>query len=410
MRILFYNHTAIVSGAERVLLLILSQLNPQEFQTEVLCPAGELQRLVTEQNVPCHIVETLEARFTWRPDLLLRYLFSFFQVMRGVRRQVKQIAPDLIHANSIRAGLVMTTATIGLRVPVIWHLHDLLPHHPISSAIRVLVLLFARLRVLAVSQATLARFRGLLLRLLSQRVPSQVLLNCADTEKFHQQPESRQALRAELGLAPNSFIVGSIGQITSRKGQLGLVRAFAEVLPEVPNAVLLIVGEPLFTDADQLYFTLLKQTANELGIATQVRFLGARNDVPVVMQALDLLVVNSLAEPCGLVVLEGMASSLPVIATAVGGNPEMIHHSMTGWLVPVNDDPALTHAIIKLARQPYTAKLLGRNARLRVSQHFTRTAYMTALENFYRASLPLEADRVTRSVTAPSSLRSHESP
>ena len=412
MKILFYNHTAIVSGAERVLLLILSQLDPQEFQTEVLCPAGELQRLVTEKNVPCHTVNTLEARFTWRPDLLLRYLFSFVQVMRGVRGQIKQIAPDLIHANSIRAGLVMTAATVGLRVRVIWHLHDLLPHHPISSAIRIFVLLFARLRVLAVSQATLARFRGLLLQIVPQRVPSEVLLNCADTEKFHPQPERRQTLQTELGLPANSFLVGGIGQITLRKGQLGLIRAFAEVLPEVPNAVLLIVGEPLFTGADQLYFTQLKQTANELGIASQVRFLGARNDVPALMQGLDLLVVNSLAEPCGLVVLEGMASSLPVIATAVGGNPEMIHHSMTGWLVPVNDDRALSHAIIKLARQPYTAKLLGRNARLRVSQNFTRAAYMTAVENFYRTSAPTETNRTARIIAATSSpsLRSHESP
>lgn len=412
MKILFYNHTAIISGAERVLSFILSQLDAQEFHPEVLCPAGALQQHIIAQNIPCHTVKTLEARFTWRPDYMLRYLLSFVQVIRSVRQQVKQIAPDLIHANSIRAGLVMSAATIGLRIPVIWHLHDLLPHHPISSAIRIFVLLVGRLRVLAVSQATLNRFQGILLRLFPQRVAGKVLLNCANTEKFYPHPISRQTLLGELKLPTDCFLVGCVGQITPRKGQLGLIRAFAAAAAEIPDARLLIAGEPLFTAADQLYQKQLQQTVNELGIANHVHFLGARNDVPALMQGLDLLVVNSLAEPCGLVVLEGMASSLPVVATAVGGNPEMINHSRTGWLIPVNDDRALTHAITKLARQPYTAKLLGRNARLRVSQHFTPAAYMKALEKFYRTSVTRETDRTTRILATASSpsLRSPETP
>ena len=384
MKILFYNHTPIVSGAERVLLLILSQLDRREFQSAVLCPAGDLQPLVEAKNVPCMVVEPLQARFTWRPDYLLRYLLSFVQVMRNVRAQVRQLAPDLIHANSIRAGLVMTAATMGWRVPVIWHLHDLLPHHPISTAIRVCVLLSSRVRLLAVSQATAQRFCGLLLRLFPRRTPSGVLLNCADTEKFQPNDESREAIRTELALQAKQFVIGTIGQITERKGQLGLLNAFAEVLPVIPHAMLLIVGEPLFTAADQQYLQRLQHTAEELGLTPHVRFLGARRDVPAVMQALDLLVVNSLAEPCGLVVLEGMASGLPVLATAVGGNPEMIQPASTGWLVPAQDNPALAAAIIKLQQTPSLRKQLGRNARLRVSEHFTMGGYLSALAQFYR--------------------------
>lgn len=383
MKLLFYNHTATVSGAERVLLLIISQLDKTEFEAAVLCPAGELQAEIQATGVPCLTVEKLEARFTWRPDLLQHYLASFVRAIWSVRAQVKAVAPDLIHANSIRAGLVMTAATIGLRVPVLWHLHDLLPHHPISTAIRWCVLLSSRVRLLAVSHATAQRFRGLLLRL--KRVPSQVILNCADTEKFQPQADLRAAMRTELHLNATVPVVGIIGQITARKDQLGLIRAFALVVRELPQAVLLIVGEPLFTTADQQYDLQLKQVVAQLGIAEQVRFLGARRDVPAVMQALDVLVVNSLAEPCGLVVLEGMASGLPVIATAVGGNPEMIHHALSGWLVPPNDALALATEILNLLRAPSLRQQLGRNARMRVIELFTIPHYMTEIKRFYFA-------------------------
>ncbi len=383
MKILFYNHTATVSGAERVLLLILSQLDRNEFTSLVLCPKGALQTMVEEKNVSCLTVEKLEARFTWRPDYLLRYLGSFFCVMRDVRKQVIRAAPDLIHANSIRAGLVMTAATIGCRVPVIWHLHDMLPRHFISTAIRWVALSSSRLRVLAVSQATAEKFRGLLLYLFPQRVPGKVILNCADTEKFQPNAASRKAIRAEFGLAESTPVIGIIGQLTKRKGQLGLLEAFALVIKELPSAILLIVGEPLFTAADEEYHQHLKRTAEELGIARQVHFSGARHDIPAVMQALDLLVVNSLAEPCGLVVLEGMASGLPVIATAVGGNPEMIYHAVSGWLVPVQDNQALAEAIVKLIQSPSHCQSLRKNSRLRVVEHFTVAAFMSAIRDFY---------------------------
>ncbi len=400
MKILFYNHTNTISGAERVLLLILSQLDPGEFQMMVMCPAGDLKRQVEEQSIPCVEVKKLEARFTWRLDLVVQYLLSFWRVMRNVRSQIKTINPDLIHANSIRAGLVMTAATIGLEVPVIWHLHDLLPHHPISTAIRFFVLLASsRIRFLAVSQATADRFRGVLLHPFNDRVSVKTILNCADTDKFRPDEKGRAAIRSELGIGQDIPVIGIIGQITERKGQLGLLHAFERVVQEFPEAVLLIVGEPQFNASDETYFQLLKQTTEKIGIAAQARFLGARRDVPAVMQALDALVVNSLAEPCGLVVLEGMASGLPVVATAVGGNPEMIHHALSGRLVPVADEQILAAEIIHLLQSPSICQELGWSARLRVSQYFTVPAYIAEIQKFYRAaskcaSLTSETSRI----------------
>ena len=387
MKLLFYNHTGTVSGAERVLLMILAQAERDDFAPVVLCPSGRLRELVAAQGVPCFTVEELQARFTRRPGQFLAYLRSFYRVIREARRAVLNIAPDLIHANSIRAGLVMTVATAGLRVPVIWHLHDLLPRHPFSTAIRLFTLSSPRLRLLAVSQAVAERFSGLTLRLFRRRVPMTVLRNAADTARFRPDAAAGQGVRAQLGLNEKGPVIGIIGQITERKGQLGLLHAFARVVRQLPQAVLLVAGAPLFTEADQQYHQRLIEMTAQTGLAANVRLLGPRDDAPALMQALDVLVVNSTAEPCGLVVLEAMASGLAVIATAVGGNPELIEHNHSGWLIPSGDEAALAAAMLKLSREPHLRAHLGENARQRVLKHFSVAAYLAGLHEFYRTTV-----------------------
>src|SRR5437667_1941607 len=138
MKILFYNHTGTVSGAERVLSMILTHLDRDHYQPVVVCPpASRMTALAEEANVRTRALAELKARFTWRLDRVARYLISFASVIQHARRIVIEEGPDIIHANSIRAGLVMSAATIGLGVPVIWHAHDILPRHPLSTAVRL---------------------------------------------------------------------------------------------------------------------------------------------------------------------------------------------------------------------------------------------------------------------------------
>src|SRR5437016_14623737 len=94
---------------------------------------------------------------------MLHYLTSFALVIRSARQIVIEEKPDLVHANSIRAGLVMSAATFGLGVPVIWHAHDIQPRHPLSSAVRLFAALRSHNHILAVSNAVAVRFRGTLL-------------------------------------------------------------------------------------------------------------------------------------------------------------------------------------------------------------------------------------------------------
>lgn len=381
MKILFYNHTGQVSGAERLLLMILAQLDRDVVDPVVVCPDQDsLAEMVTELGVPVETVGALEARFTWQVNHLTRYCKSFLGVIRQFRRRVITLKPDLIHANSVRAGLVATAATYGLGARVVWHLHDLLPRHPLSTLIRVFALLSSRTRMIAVSEAVARNFRGRFSRLLKKRVS--VILNAIDLDQFQPDQTAGRVIRQELGLREHDPLIGIVGQLTPRKGQLELLRAFAAVGTEIPEITLLIVGAPLF-NRDHEFLEVLRQSAAELEIGNRVRMLGARSDIGAIMQALDLLIVNSTNEAFGLVILEAMACGTPVLATAVGGIPEIIEHDENGWLVPPQDEKALVEAIVHLSRRPELRARLANLGREHVVAHFSAERYLPELQAFY---------------------------
>ena len=383
MKILFYNHTGKVSGAERMLLLILAGLDRSRFESVVLCPReGTLLETVRDSGFRTEACPSLEARFTLRADLLIKYLLSFWQVIRKVRGTVIEIKPDLLHANSIRAGLVATAATLGLNTRVAWHLHDLLPRHPFSTAIRTFAFLFARAQMIAVSQAVADNFAG---HFYSLRHRVCVILNGIQMEKFKVVEGLRNSTRQELRLEESDFVVGVVGMLTPRKGQLAVVENFPSILKQVPNAKLLIVGAAVF-NKDEKYAELLKRTATQLGIADRVHFLGTRDDIPALLQSLDLLVVNSSVEPFGLVLLEAMACGTPVLAAISGGIPELIQHSRNGWLIEYGDNKALSGAIVQLSQSLETRLQIAESGRRLVLETFSSSRYLKQLEQFYEAN------------------------
>jgi glycosyltransferase involved in cell wall biosynthesis len=388
MKILFYNHTGQVGGGEGMLLLILARLDRDRFDPVVICPEqGPLQNMVDQLAVPTETVTSLEARFTWRPDHLLRYLRSFMHVISQIRKSVINIKPDLIHANSIRAGLVATAATVGLETRVVWHLHDLLPHHPLSTGIRLFAFFSSRTNMIAVSQAAAGRFRGAFLPW-KDRVT--VILNAIDPGKFQANETARQEIRAELELGKDEFVIGIVGRLTAGKGQLELLRAFAQVVNENPQARLVIVGSPQF-NRDHPYSQLLKDTALKLGIDKHVRMTGERNDIPAIMHALDLLVINSAVEAFCLVILEAMVCGTPILAAVSGGIPELIEHRKNGWLLPRRDEETLAGAILELSRQPLICAQLAEQGKKHIDSRFCAERYMSELEVFYYSTSSLKS-------------------
>ena len=387
LKILFYNHTGHISGAERVLLMILGGLDRSNLDLVVLGGTdGRLLETINELGISTVGMDPLAARFTWRPDLLIRYFVSFARVICLTRAVVIKEMPDLIHANSIRAGLVMAVATVGLRMPIVWHAHDLLPRHPLSTAIRWFALASGRNRIIGVSEAVSNCFRGSLLRWFPRRAPVTTIHNAVDPERFQPDPKNRSELRRTLGIKENQLLLGTVGQLTSRKGQLELIEAFIEVARELPDAVLLIVGEPIFNRDDE-YAASLVRAARASHAADQIRFLGPREDVPALMRAFDLLIVNSRREPFGLTIVEAMLSATPVLAAAVDGIPEIVRHGESGWLIESGDRRSLAEAMLMLCQNQDLRRKLIENGRRDAIARFSIERFLNEMKSFYRVIL-----------------------
>jgi glycosyltransferase involved in cell wall biosynthesis len=249
--------------------------------------------------------------------------------------------------------------------------------------VRIFAFLCARTRMIAVSRAVAENFGGAIYGVgAGLRKRTTVILNAIDLEKFQPDQIAREQVRDELNLGERQPVIGIVGQLTPRKGQLELIRAFAQVVEESPKAALLVVGAPLF-NRDHEYEELLKDTSRGLGISEHVRLLGARNDVAAVMQVLDLLVVNSAAEPFGLVALEAMACGTPVVAAACDGLTEIIEDGVDGWLVPTGDEQTLAAAIVNLSRQPALRAQLAAQGKKHVASRFSADRYLAELQTFY---------------------------
>ena len=395
MKILFYNHTGLVSGAERSLMLAIGATDRDVFDMAVVCPAdGALMPTVRELGLEWLPIDSLESRFTWNPLSLGRYCLSVAKVKNRFGEIVRRVQPDLIHANSVRAGIVASLATSGMNIPVVWHIRDLLRRHPISSLIRRYAYGSKHTHLLAITQATADAFKGG-----SKSEKSiEVLLNAIDVQRFKFDQNVRSEMRRKFEIGKDQLVVGIVGQVTPWKGQLGLIRAFRQVAVAAPDALLLIVGSPLF-NKDKLYQEKLVSETTRLGLDERVRFLGQQENVQHVMQAFDLLVLNSWAEPFGLVIVEGMALGLPVLATNAGGVPEILKHGESGWLTPPKDDGALAGSIGTLLRNGGVRSRIGQRAKNQAWRRFSINGYASKLADYHHKVLSDHSTPATSVVT-----------
>ena len=189
---------------------------------------------------------------------------------------------------------------------------------------------------------------------------------------------------------PRLWLVGTVGRMQAVKNQVDLARAFAQALAAAPalreRLRLVMVGDgPLRAEAA----ALLAQA----GLAELAWLPGERRDVREVMRGLDCFVLPSLAEGISNTILEALSSGLPVIATAVGGNPDLIESGRTGLLVPAGDTAALARVLGALAADPARARALGLAARQQVEREFSLAAMVSAYESMYELLLTRYAAR-----------------
>jgi glycosyltransferase involved in cell wall biosynthesis len=208
---------------------------------------------------------------------------------------------------------------------------------------------------------------------------TEVIPSGVDTEIFRPRPAERDETRKRLGVPHGMPVVGTVGRLEVRKGTDVLLHAAAELKKKgLSELRVVVVGDGPLRDE-------LPALAARLGIADHVHLLGDRSDVYEVLGALDVFILPSRTEGMSNALLEAMATALPVVATAVGGNPEVVAAETTGVLVPSDNPTAMADAIARLLASPATAARLGAAARAHVEERYSAPAMVRRLETVYAA-------------------------
>jgi glycosyltransferase involved in cell wall biosynthesis len=288
---------------------------------------------------------------------------------------------QVLHGHMHRGEVVGARAAMLLeargraRPYVIGHVHSSRRRSALDQAL---------LRSLSPSIDRLVAVSGAIARKLARERPGgpsvELIYNGVDLARYDR-TEACCTLPEEYGFAPGTPLVGCVARLEAEKGHATLLDAWPRVLEIVPAARLLIVGEgslrPVLEAQAQRLGLLGEECPPGSGVGTRharpgatVVFTGQRDDVPSVTAALDCAVLPSYREAQGLVLLEAMALSRPVVASGVGGIPEVVQHGVTGLLVPPRDPVALAAAVVRVLTDHPFADTLGRAGHNAVRERF----------------------------------------
>ena len=248
-----------------------------------------------------------------------------FDELRRLAGLCQERRIDIIHTHMTRAHNFGVCLRHFCKIPCVAtaHSHIVQPHWMFND------------HVVAVSEAT-RRFQRVKNFVRENRI--ETVHGFMDYPRFAQvSSEARSRVRREWGMAETSPLLGIIGDIIPRKGQLHMVRALPQILSSFPEARLAIVGEP---KRGNEYFQKTHSEAARLGVMDRILWTGHRNDIPDVMAALDIYVLASLDEMFPVAVLEAMAAQRAIVATKVGGVPECVENNQTALLIPPEDPQA----------------------------------------------------------------------
>lgn len=189
----------------------------------------------------------------------------------------------------------------------------------------------------------------------------------------------RNKLREQLNISSDSYIIGTVGRLDYLKNQALLLQAFSQIIHHIPDAILVFVGS-----GDPKIESQLKLLAAKLDITKHTKFMGNQSNVNELLPGFDVFVLPSLTEGYSMALLEACASKLPIIATDVGGNSEIIKHEKTGLLIKSGDVNACSESLIRLYHDPELSQQLARNARAWVEQHGTIEETARKYEELYQ--------------------------
>ncbi len=374
LRLLLLTDTSILSagGSERFLRNLLSRLPPQHYDITVvqLTEAGTCNNGHPLFDVPHVHLRTLPVGAV--------YGARGWRALRELRRLVKRERFDVVqsqHEKSDLLNALMPRAKGTLRISNrrdmgfnkssrLQHLFRFINHRFDC------VVAPARPILAGLGDSESLDFRRTLW------IP-----NGVDTERFRPQPaHTRSAYRRALGLDDDAVAFGCVASLSPVKRHSDLIDAFALLHRRAPQARLLLIGDGRLR-AD------IEQQIAALDLSGVVSLLGERPDIEQVLSALDVAVLCSSTEGMSNAILEAMACGLPMVATAVGGNLQLVQHEVNGLLVPACEPAALAAALIELAGAPDLRRHMGEAGRARIEREFSLDGMASSFDQLYRRLL-----------------------
>jgi glycosyltransferase involved in cell wall biosynthesis len=369
-RVFFLLDSFMIGGTETQAVELARRLDPARYHVTVGClrREGPLLERLAGTNLP--IVHVDMGGGIDSPS----GMFTVLRLARLLRRGRFQI----LHAHDLWSNLVGMSAAILARVPVRITSQRDLSHDAWYGTYRRRMLRFLQARSSVVLTNAAAIREGLITR---DRIPAEkvrVIYNGVDLGRLQQAERNREAL------FPNSSgnkLVVLVGNMNSGvKGHAILISAAREVVQKFPRTQFVLVGDgPMRQD--------FETQAASAGLQQNFLFLGRRGDVPEILASCDHAVLPSLAEGLPNAVLEYLAAGLPVVATALGGNLEVIQDGVTGLLVPPQDPAALATALERLLGDDAFAKRLGAAGREHVTANFSFERLVAEVDKLYTSQL-----------------------
>ncbi|MCX6899724.1 MAG: glycosyltransferase family 4 protein [Verrucomicrobia bacterium] len=372
-KILFIDHAGVMGGGQYSLLDIARHFAGS---CKVLLFAdGPFRERLQQAGVAVEVlaaprkVSGVSRQATLLQDL--RAVAGVLHLARSVAKHARDY--DLIYANGQKPMVVSAFVARLANKPLIWHLRDTLTVQFESRLHLWLATTLANCfvaRVIANSKATAEAF----VQSGGRADLVQTVYNGISVAPFRAvTSEQVAAARQQFGVG-SAPVIGAFGRIAPWKGQHVLL----EALPQLPGVHVLFVGDAIF--GEDAYGKKLREQAVALGVADRAHFLGFRQDIPLLMSAVDMVVHTAVeAEPFGRVLVEGMLARKPVVATRGGGTPEIIENDVSGLLVPPSDAKALVVAIGGLLANPASAQRLAEAGHAVALQRFSLEALLAGV-------------------------------
>ncbi|HUP03807.1 MAG TPA: glycosyltransferase [Bryobacteraceae bacterium] len=348
------------AGAERVAVSLASGLDPERFETEVISLKppfeGGFEPVLAERGIA---VRHLGKRDGLDPRMWPR-----------LARAMARFEPDIIHTHSYVMRYALPAWAARRQGRLAHTVHNVADREvePLGRAVHRVAFRAGALAV-AISHDVARSFERMY-----GFAPAATIPNGADTRHGYR-PSARERWRRERGFGAGEFLVASVARFEKQKNPLGLMEAFARAFAGRADARLVMAGEGSLLEA-------ARRRAEELGVARRVYFQGLCLDVPELLSACDLFVLGSDWEGSSVAVIEAMAAHLPVVATAVGGVPELVQQDATGLLVPAGHGEALASAMRDLAADGARLRAFG-EAGARRAREFDTAAMVAGYAEFF---------------------------